>query len=360
MPSWYVTLASYAWRFLVIAAAVVVLGYVVVKLRLVFIPMFVALLVASILQPAAEWLRSRGWPPLLAAWTVLLGSILVIVAIFAAIVPAFVRELDNLGRELEQGFDRVVRWLGEGPLNVTEQQVDGYIERGVEQLRDNIGIVGGGVFSGVVKTGEILAGVLLAFVILFFVLKDSDKITSWLGRQLSDDKRPHASEMGRRAWATLSAYARGTAIIALVDAVLIGLALVLIRNPLALPLAVITFFAAFFPIVGAVVAGIIAALVTLVTNGLSDALIVTAVIIAIQQIEGDVLQPVVMGRLVRLHPLVILLALTGGAILAGIAGAFVAVPLTAVGAAVGSYLRTLDDLQGPQVEGGPATRAPSL
>ena len=357
VPSWYAALAAYAWRFLVIAAAVFALAYVVVLLRLVFIPVFVAILVASIMNPAVVRLRARGWRPLPATWAVLLSTLLALAGIIALIVPAFVRELDDLGRQLELGFDRVVRWLGEGPLNVTEQQVDAYIDRGIDQLQANAGIIGGGVFSGVVKTGEIVAGILLTFILLFFFLKDSATITSWIGRQLSEDRRVHADEMGRRAWATLSAYARGTAIIALVDAVLIGVALVIIGNPLALPLGVITFFASFFPIVGAVLAGIIAALVTLVTNGFTDALIVTAVIVAVQQIEGDVLQPMVMGRLVRLHPLVILLALTAGAILAGIAGAFVAVPLTAVGASVGSYLKTLDRPGEDQLDGSPPAGA---
>ncbi len=145
--------------------------------------------------------------------------------------------------------------------------------------------------------------------------------------------------MGRRAWSTLSAYVRGTAIIALVDAVLIGLALALVGNPLWIPLGVLTFFGAFFPIVGAVVAGALAALVTLVTNGFTPALIITGVIVAIQQIEGDVLQPIVMGKAVRLHPVVILMALTAGGVLGGIPGAFVAVPVAAVASNVGNYVK---------------------
>jgi len=345
IPSWYLTLAAYAWRFVVIVLAGWVLLYVIVRLRLVFIPVLVALLIASILIAPVTWLRNRGWRPLLATWTVLLASGLVIVGIFAAIVPVFVDQLSNLGQELRESADRVLEWLAEGPLEISEQEVDDYIDRAGDQLRQNSSVITGGVVSGVTKTGEFLTGLLLTLVLVFFFLKDGEQIAGWFLRQFSSDKKPHIAEMGRRGFATLAAYARGTSIIALVDGVLIGLALLIVGSPLALPLGVITFFASFFPIIGAVVAGIIAALVTLVTNGPADALIITGVIIAIQQIEGDVLQPIVMGRMVRLHPLAILLALTAGGILAGIAGAFVAVPVAAVVATIGQYLKSLDQAE---------------
>jgi putative heme transporter len=342
IPSWYLTLAAHAWRFVAIVVAGWVLLYVIVRLRLVFIPVLVALLIASILIAPVTWLRDHGWRPLLATWTVLLASGLVIVGIFAAIVPIFVDQLSNVGQDFRDGADQVLKWLAEGPLEISEQEVDDYLERAGDQLRQNSSVITGGVVSGVTKTGEFLTGLLLTLVLVFFFLKDGAQIAGWFLRQFSNEKKPHIAEMGRRGFATLASYARGTAIIALVDGVLIGLALVIVGSPLALPLGVITFFASFFPIVGAVVAGIIAALVTLVTNGPADALIITAVIIAIQQIEGDVLQPIVMGRMVRLHPLAILLALTAGGILAGIAGAFVAVPVAAVAATVGQYLKSLD------------------
>jgi putative heme transporter len=342
VPSWYATLASYAWRFVAIVAAGWVLLYLIVLLRLVFLPVFVALLIASILTAPVGWLVKRGWKPLLATWTVLLGSALLVVGIFAAIIPSFVDQLGNLGRDLRDGADRVLEWLAQGPLELSEQEVDDYLQRAGDQLRANSSAITGGVVSGVTKTAEFLAGFLLMLVLLFFFLKDGEKIAGWFLRQFSDEKRPHVAEMGRRGFATLASYARGTAIIALVDGVLIGIALFIVGSPLALPLGVITFFASFFPIVGAVVAGIIAALVTLVTNGLGDALIITGVIVAIQQIEGDVLQPVVMGRMVRLHPLAVLLALASGGIIAGIAGAFVAVPIAAVAATIGNYLKSLD------------------
>jgi predicted PurR-regulated permease PerM len=360
VPNWLEVLGAYAWRFLLIAAATYVLIFLIVRLRLVFIPVFVALLVATLLVPPTEALRRRGWNSLLATWTVLLAGILLIGGVIALLVPAFAGQLDDLGQDLREGTDRALEFL-RGPLDLTDQEIQSYVDRAQQEIGANSGIITGGVISGVTKTGEFLAGALLVVVLVFFFVKDGAKISGWFLRQFSAGLQSHISEMARRSWVTLTAYVRGTAIIALADGILIGIALVVVGNPLALPLAVITFFGAFFPIVGAVLAGAIAALVTLVTNGITDALIITAVIIAIQQVEGDVLQPIVMGRFVRLHPLVILLALTAGGILAGIAGAFIAVPLTAVGANVGNYLRSLErDRSGDVKERTFATeRAPS-
>ncbi|MGH2735212.1 MAG: AI-2E family transporter, partial [Actinomycetota bacterium] len=217
VPSWYESLASYAWRFLAIVVAGYILLFLIVRLRLVFLPIFVALLIASVLGAPVRWLKERGWRPLLATWTVLLGTTLVIVGIFALIVPSFFDQLDDLGQELEQGADRVVRWLAEGPLGISEQQIDDYIDRAADQVSQNSSVITGGVVSGVTKTGEFLAGGLLTFVLLFFFLKDDERIGGWILNQFSDDKKPHVAEMGRRGFTTLAAYARGTAIIALVD-----------------------------------------------------------------------------------------------------------------------------------------------
>ena len=340
--------ALWSGYFLLIVAGALALLYVIVRLRLIFIPAFIAVLLATLLAPLVDRLRARGWKPLPATATVLLGSVLVLVAIFSLLVPQLVDQFDEMRASATEGFDEIVRWLGQGPLELSEEQIDGYLDQAAEQIRANSSAITGGILAGATRTFEFIAGFLLALVLLFFFLKDGPEIAQWFRRQVARRNREHVDEMARRAWATLSGYVRGTAIIALVDAVLIGLALVLVGNPLWIPLAVITFFGAFFPIVGAVVAGTVAALVTLVTNGLTSALIVTGAIIVIQQLEGDVLQPVVMGKAVRLHPIAILIALTAGGVLGGIAGAFVGVPTAAVGATVGNYvkhqLRAEDDL----------------
>ncbi|MGH2790185.1 MAG: AI-2E family transporter [Actinomycetota bacterium] len=320
-------------------AGMLALLYLIVRLRILMIPIFVALLITTLLAPPVQKLRERGWKPLLATWTVLLASILLLTAIFAVLVPQFTSQIDEMRTSAREGFDEVVTWLGEGPLELSEQEISNYLDQAGQRIQENSEQITGGVLAGAIKTFEFIAGILLVLVLVFFFLKDGPEIADWFRRQVKRDNRPHVEEMGRRAWSTLSAYVRGTAIIALVDAVLIGLALALVGNPLWIPLGVLTFFGAFFPIVGAVVAGALAALVTLVTNGFTPALIITGVIVAIQQIEGDVLQPIVMGKAVRLHPVVILMALTAGGVLGGIPGAFVAVPVAAVASNVGNYVK---------------------
>jgi predicted PurR-regulated permease PerM len=328
-----------AYLLLTLAGFLAVL-YLIVRLKIIFIPLFVALLITTLLAPLATYLRNRGWRPLLATWAVILGSLIILSGIVAVLIPQFTSQFDEMKIRATQGFDDVVKWLGEGPLNISEQELDRYLEQATQRIQENSDSITGGILSSLTMTFEFIAGILLVFVLVFFFLKDGNQIWDWFKRQAARDNRDHIDEMGRRAWSTLTGYVRGTAFIALVDATLIGVALLMVGNPLWIPLAVITFFGAFFPIVGAVVAGAIAALVTLVTNGVADALIITAVIVLIQQIEGDVLQPVVMGKAVRLHPVVILIVLTAGAILGGIAGAFVSVPATAVAATVGNYLKT--------------------
>ncbi|MGH2698950.1 MAG: AI-2E family transporter [Actinomycetota bacterium] len=326
--------------FLLTVAALLVVLYLIVRLKIIFIPVFVALLITTLLSPLVARLRSRGWRPLVATWTVLLGAILLLAGVIALLVPQFTGQFDEMKQSATEGFDDIVTWLGEGPLRIEEQELERFQEQATEQIQQNSDQITEGVVSGVTATFEFVAGILLAFVLVFFFLKDGPEIWDWVKRQTAQRHRAHVDELGRRAWSTLTGYVRGTAVVALVDGVLIGLALLLVGNPLWIPLAVITFFGAFFPIVGAVVAGALAALVTLVTNGVTPALIITGVIVLIQQVEGDVLQPVVMGKVVRLHPIVILVVLTAGGILGGIAGAFVAVPVAAVMATVGNYVRT--------------------
>jgi putative heme transporter len=325
--------------FLLTIAGFLALLYLIVRLKIIFIPLFVALLITTLLAPLVARLRARGWKPLLATWSVLLGALLLLSGIVALLIPQFTDQFDEMEQSATEGFDDVVQWLGEGPLRINEQELNNYLEQATERIQQNSEQITGGLVTGLTATFEFIAGILLAFVLVFFFLKDGSEIWEWIKRQASRRTRPHLDELGSRAWTTLTAYVRGTAVIALVDAVLIGAALLIVGNPLWIPLAVITFFGAFFPIVGAVVAGAIAALVTLVTNGVTPALIITGVIVLIQQVEGDVLQPVVMGKAVRLHPIVILVVLTAGGILGGIAGAFVAVPAAAVAATAGNYIK---------------------
>jgi predicted PurR-regulated permease PerM len=319
--------------------AIAALVYALVTLRLIFIPAIIAILVATLLYPPVAWLMRKGWPKLLATWVVLLLAIGIIVGISFLLAPSVSDQVEEMGGDLKAGSEDVLAWLAEGPLEISRQEVNSYVDQVSKNIRENAGTISSGVVAGAVKVIEILTAILLALVLTFFFVKDGDKMWGWVVDKFDGQTREHARNIGHIAWRTLGGYVRGTAIVALVDAVLIGGALFILGVPLALPLTLITFFGAFFPLVGATVAGIIATLVALAGSGVADALIIGGWVIVVQQVEGDVLQPVVMGRAVRLHPVVILLSLTAGALLGGVAGAFLAVPTAAVGAAVGGYLR---------------------
>ena len=333
-------LTAYSWRFLVIIAAAAVFVWVLVQLRIIVLPVIVALLISTLLAPPAQWLRERGWPNLLATWLVILGAMAVVGGAFAFIAPRIVGQVGALTEDLRAGSERAIQWLTEGPLGISEGQVQRFIDQASQRLQENSSTLTQGALAGAIKAVELVAATILTFVVTFFFVKDGPEMWRWAVDRLPAGRHRDINEIGRRAWTTLGAYIRGTALIALIDAVLIGIALWIVGVPLVAPLALLTFFGGFFPVVGAFAAGLVAVLVALASGGVIDALIIGIVITAIQQLEGDLLQPIIIGRAVKLHPLVVLLALTAGAIVAGVAGAFLAVPVAAVASTVGNYLRT--------------------
>lgn len=332
--------AGYAWRLIVLGVAVFILAISVARLWLVVLPVIVALFVATLIVPVVEWLRGRGLPSLLATWATMLGAIVVLGGVAAALTLAALEEMDGLNLSIGQGIDRVERWLVNGPLGVQPEPLERIRDQGSEWLFGNAGGISGQVIGGASLLLEFVAGLLLAIVLLFFFVKDGPAIWSWLVRQWPTRWAPHIDEAGRRSWAVLGGYLRGTALIGLVDAVLIGIALWLIGVPFVLPLSMLTFLGGFLPLIGASIAGIIAALVALVSGGLVDALLVLGVIVVIQQVEGDLLAPYILGKALQLHAVAILLALTAGAALAGIVGAFLAVPVAAIAYTVLEYTRS--------------------
>jgi predicted PurR-regulated permease PerM len=325
---------------LVIAAGIWLVVLVLVRLRLLVLPIFIALLAATLLAPLANRLRAKRWPAVLATFAVMGTAVLLLAGLVAILAPQVADELDEVGDSLKAGTERVLVWLTQGPLGLEQGQIDDFVDTAAERLRENSSRITSGVVAGALVIGEAIAGLLLTLVLLFFFIKDGDKIGAWFLHLFAPERQEIVRKMGARGWEALTGYVRGTAIIALVDAILIGIGLVVIGVPLVVPLMVLTFLGAFFPLVGAVLAGAVAALVALVTSGPLDALLVVAVVTVIQQVEGDVLQPIVMGRSVNLHPLAVLMSLTAGAILGGIPGAFVAVPVTAVIAAAIGVART--------------------
>ena len=339
VPAGLVTVAGWSWRLLVVAAALALVAFALAELRLVVMSLFVAVFVTALLRQPTEWLRRQGLPPALAALGSLLPALALAAAVVALIMPAFVGQLDELRRSLEAGVRQVGDWLLEGPLDLTEAQLNDSIDRGLKELGSRGDALVSGALSGAMLVAEAVAGLLLALVLAFFFLKDGDRMWRWLVELLPPPRRAGAEELGARSWTTLAGYLRGVTIVALFDAVFIGLALVVLGVPAALPLAVLTFFGAYIPIAGAFLTGIAAVLVALVADGVGTAAIVAAAVIFVQQVESNVLQPVVVGRAVALHPVVILLAVTSGGLIAGILGALVAVPIAAVGARVLEFVR---------------------
>jgi putative heme transporter len=317
-----------AAQFILLLIAVSVAVYGLIQLKLIVIPLMVALILAAALNPVVAFLRRKGLPGALATWITFLAAIVVLGGIVTGIVFAVRSEWDELVTAAADGFEELRKFVVSGPLPIDQAMID----RAVDAVTGfaTSSQFGAGALAGVSTAAEVITGVLLSAVVLFYFLKDGGRIWDFFLRPFHGERQRRLRSSGARTLVVLGQYVRGTAIIAVIEAVVIGAALFILQVPLALPLAVIVFLGAFVPMVGATVAGILAALIALVANGPVVALIVVAVVIGINQLDGHVLQPIVMGRSLRLHGLVILLALAAGVILAGIIGAVLAVPLAAV------------------------------
>ncbi|MFF9909107.1 AI-2E family transporter [Streptomyces sp. NPDC013457] len=337
---WPVRVAAEAgWRFLVLAATLWVLMRVIGAVRLVVLAFVVALLVTALLQPTVARLHRSGLPRGPAtALTATCGFVLL------GLVGWFVvwQVLDNLGDlsdRVQEGIDELKQWLIDSPLHVTEQQINDI----ADNLSDSIGTSTSELAStglqGVTVLVEVITGLLLAMFATLFLLYDGKRIWRWTLKLVPAGARPGVAGAGPRAWRTLTAYVRGTMIVAMIDAVFIGLGIYFLGVPLAVPIGVVIFLSSFVPLVGAVVSGALAVVVALVTEGVFTALMALMVVLVVQQIEGHVLQPFILGRAVRVHPLAVVLAVATGGTVAGIGGAVVAVPLVAVGNTVVGYLR---------------------
>jgi putative heme transporter len=328
-----------AWRVLVLAVAIFLLGLAVARLRLVVLPFFIAILAATFLAPPTAWLRGKGLPGGVAAVLSILGALALVGGLTTAVSPQVAGELDELDVSITGGVDRIEEWLVDGPLGLSNARVTDLFDQAEQQLRDSQDIIASGALSGAVFALEVVAAALLSLFLLFFLLKDGARIWAFLVRLFPVGARDDVNGMGERAWSTIGGFLRGTAIVAAIDAVFIGLTLFLVGVPLVIPLVLITFFGAFVPIVGAFVAGFASAMVALVSNGPTAALIVVGATLVIQQLEGNLLQPVIVGRRVELHPIAVLLAVTTGGVLWGVIGAFIAVPVTSAAWGAISYLR---------------------
>jgi predicted PurR-regulated permease PerM len=355
MPGWYRTSAAISWRFLVIVAAIAVVIYALVHLRVVVLPIILALLASTLLLPVVRWLKGRGVPDGLAAAGAMLAAFLLLVAIGTAVAPSVGDQFGELRPRAEDGLRKATDVLADPPFNLSEGELRDTVDKGIDRLRENGGPLARGLQSGAVILGEVITGLLITLLLTFFLLKDGERMWGYILSLFGHRSRADADEIGTRVYAALAGYVRGIALVGLVDAILIGLALLIIGVPLVIPIMVITFFAAFVPLIGAFVAGLIAVLIALVSGGLLDAALVLGSIILVQQIEGHLLYPLLMGRTVNLHPAVIIVALGAGGILGGIVGVFLAVPVAGILSVVLEYARDRPPPESPVVEEEAAT-----
>jgi predicted PurR-regulated permease PerM len=312
---------------LAVLALVAVLLFVGTRLTLVVIPVLIALVLSAAISPLVSLMRRRGVPSLLATWIALLTLVAILAAVVWLVVLAVVDQWDELRSQALDGFDSLQTYVQDLPFQISEEQISSVRESAAGLLQSSA--VGSGALAGVSQTADFVTGFFIMVVVLFFFLKDGPAMWEFLLRPFEGKAHERGHRAGAAAVTTLGGYVRGTAIIAVVDAVGIGVGLAIVGVPLAIPLSVLVFLLAFIPLVGATLAGALAALVALVAVGPVEALVVVAIVVAVNQLEGTFLQPVVMGRTLRLHPLVILVALTAGTVLAGITGAVLAVPIAA-------------------------------
>ncbi|UQI48131.1 AI-2E family transporter [Streptomyces sp. HU2014] len=331
--------AEVAWRLLILAGTLWVLMRVISAVQLVVLAFTAALLITALLQPTVALLKRRGVPRGLATAMTFISGFVVMGLVGWFVVWQVTENLDDLSTQVQQGIKDLKHWLLNSPFHVTEDQINNIADNLSQAIGTNTKDITTAGIEGVQVIIEVLTGILLAMFSTLFLLYDGPKIWEWLLKLFPAAAREGVAGAGPRAWATLTAYVRGTVIVALIDAIFIGIGLFFLDVPLAVPLAVFIFLFAFIPLVGAVVSGALAVVVALVTRDVFTAMMVLVVVLAVQQIEGHVLQPFILGRAVRVHPLAVVLSVAAGSLVAGIGGAVVAVPLAAVTNTVVGYLR---------------------
>jgi putative heme transporter len=343
--------AIWSLRWLLIVGGTVLMGIIVRETWVVVLPVVLALILTSVLEAPARLLERRlRFPVTLAAATALIGGIGLLVGIGFAIAPSVADQSDEIAADTAAGLQKIQDWVQENDL-VTEDQISSAIQELQARVTESASTIASGVLAGVGAVGSGLVTLFITLILTFLFLKDGRRFLPWVDAFAGPHAGPHLREVLGQCWATLGGFIRTQAIVSFIDAVLIGIGLLVVGVPLAVPLAILTFFGGFIPIVGAIVVGAVAVLVALVSVGVTGALIVLAVIIGVQQLEGNVLQPWLQSKTMQLHAAVVLLSLTLGSTLFGITGAFLAVPVAAVVAVVLRYLSAQVDREAaPGVE----------
>jgi predicted PurR-regulated permease PerM len=339
--------AALSWRFIVVIAALYVLIWLAGYFSHLMVPIAIALLLAALMAPGVERLVKWGVPRGVSAMLVMIAGIAVVGGLLTFVIIQFINGLPELQQQVSDSLEQIRQWLETGPLHLRDEQITTFVDNVIDTIQENQAAITEGAITTAATIGEILTGLLLTVFVLIFFLYDGAGIWTFVTRGVPERVRDRVDVAGRRGFGALVSYVRATAAVALVDAVGIGIGLAVVGVPLVIPLAALVFLSAFVPIIGAVLAGTVAVLITLVANGFISALIVLAIVVGVMQLESHVLQPWLLGRAVRLHPLAVVLAIAAGLIAAGIAGALLSVPLLAIlNAGVRSLLH--DDVTEPE------------
>ena len=349
IPSGVRLAASWSWRLLLVGAVIAVVVFLIVQLRLIVVPVLIAVLLAALLVPFVDWLVRLHWPRWLAIVVALVAVVVVVGGLVVLVVWQIRGEAHALQHRSVQAFDAFKQWLQSPPLELTDQQIDSYVAQAVKALQQDSQVLISGALSIGSTLGHVLTGALLTAFSTLFILIDGKGIWSWIVRIFPRTARPAADGAGRAGWTTLTSFARVQVLVASIDALGIGLVAFFLGLPLVIPIAVIVFLGSFIPIVGAVVTGALAVVVALVYNGWVAAIVMLAGVLAVQQLEGHVLQPLIMGSAVKVHPLAVVLVVAAGSLLAGIPGALFAVPFAAVLNVMVRYVSSEAWRSGPDV-----------
>lgn len=339
VPRWLRSGAAIAWRMLVLAAAIALTGYVLAYLRIVVLPIIVALLLSTILGPPVRWLARRRLSDGVAAATVLFGAVAVLAMALAMAGAAVGRQVADLGDSVTEGVREAGDTLADPPFNLSQSDIDRYIDNARDQLGNSGGSLTGGVLHGAVLAGEVITGLIITLLLLFFFLKDGAAMWRWIVDTFGGRQRERLDELARRSYSALTGYVRGLVLVGIADAIMIGIGLAILGVPLVVPLMLLTFLAAFVPLIGAFSAGLAAVLIALVDGGIVTAAIVLGLVIAVQQVEGHLLYPIIMGRTIHIHPIAVIIALAIGGITAGVIGVFISVPIVTVAATAVAFMR---------------------
>jgi predicted PurR-regulated permease PerM len=329
VPRWLQAAAGWSWRLLVVAAVIYLLYLVAGRLTVVVVPCLAALLLTALLQPLTARLHRAGLPMLAAAWATLLGAVIVLAGTITLVTVRVRDEYPNLVSQVQHTSKQLQKWMAGPPLHLKTASLQKLSDQVMKYLSQHKSVVAGTVVSGGEIVVEILAGVVLMLFVTFFLLKDGERIWSWLLRAFGRHGAGRADRAGRAAWLAVVYYMRGTVLVAATHALVIAVTLVIVGVPLVAAMAVLVFLSSFIPLVGLLFAGALVILLTLVTKGWIAAVIVLAIFVGEDQLESHLLQPLVVGRIVRLHPLAVILVLGVGSVVAGVPGAVVAVPIVA-------------------------------